>query len=199
MVVLVLAPGLLFLAASATSRPARLPLIYAVDARGHVLHSGVTLRPSQRVVIHARAFAPFARVEVVDVARRAIRYVRADRRGEAHFPFVAPWRRRAPRGSSVAVAGRRPTTTRRITTRPRRPRYDPQPIEVTVPALRRLRYGITGGHQVAGISIGGSESGSGGGQSLASTGTDILALVVGGILSIAIGVTVVRMSRERHE
>jgi hypothetical protein len=185
LIVACLATTLLFaISARASSAPKRLPVVYATDARGHVIHSGARLDAGQHVVVHATGFEARSRIEVVDALRRHIWHVRAGAGGAAAFDFSVP-AATGRGGRFVDFAGPLPTAGR----------GSPADVVASVPLLRQFRYlRATGrGHAVDAASV---AAGVGtGSQGLANTGFDLFALVVVAVALIVLGSLAARVRR----
>ncbi len=193
--------------AYAQSRPApKSRHIYALTTQGKVLPPGAHLSPGQRVTIIADGFERNSSVEVVDASRKKISYTRADRNGVARTRFVAPKSRSAPRPLVVMAAPKQTQRRRAIngnlvtdatatSGRARRGR-DPQTLTVRAPLVRQFPYAPGRGHQVDVGSTNSQHPGSDSGG-LASTGFDVIALIIAGITAILLGLLSIVASRRR--
>jgi hypothetical protein len=177
--------------------------VYATDRHGGVLASGAMVRGGEHLTITATGFAPRARVQAVDVARRRIDHVQANNRGTARTSFVVPTvlahGHRPFVALDGAIAGAAATGEPSAGGR----RGDAQSVRVTVPLLREFAYKLTrSGVDAGGVGLGsGTHTGTEGhgSQPLADTGFDELASLIAGIALFALGVGVLRTQRKRRD
>lgn len=195
------------------------PTVYAVQAGGAVVASHARLEAGTRVRVYASGYASGARVEVVDVARRSIRYVQAGPTGTAAADLTVPQPAADAADFVLALAG---PVAGSSSTGPA------GNVTVTVPLLRRFVYRVDENGDGNGTENGnqrGSQHGAGGSnvdaiavgpgtgirlaavsahgaaalsvQALAHTGFDAGTIALIGLLLVGGGLVVLRAASAR--